>query len=120
MPIYTFSRDGETFEAVMSIAERDVFVCEPGVRQIIRPVQVMRDIPEYRSPVNGKLISSRSERRDDLARTNSREWDPSDSPTGGKLRNERFATKHGLKVSEEFRDLPMNQQFREEQRTKSA
>jgi hypothetical protein len=74
--------------------------------------QIMRDIPEYRSPIDGTLISSRSSRRYDLERNNCREWEPSDSPTGGKLRNARFANKIGKPVAEEYRDLPLNQQFR--------
>jgi len=82
--------------------------------------QIMRDIPEYRSPIDGKLIGSRSQRRYDLERSNSREWDPADSPTKGKFRNERMAKKYGGQVAEEFHDHPVNQQFREEQRTKAA
>lgn len=68
--------------------------------------QVMSDIPEYRSPIDGSLITSRSHRRYDLEKNDCREWQPSDSPTGGKIRNHRFAAKRGLTVSEEYRDLP--------------
>lgn len=64
---------------------------------------VVSDIPEYRSPIDGKLITSRSERRDDLKRNGCVEFEPSMSPTKGKFRNERFCQKHGLQVSEEFR-----------------
>jgi hypothetical protein len=108
MPTYTFRSTitGQTFDRIMSIAERDVFVTQPGIEQIIRPVQVMSDIPEYRSPIDGSLIGSRSARRYDLEKNNCREWEPSDSPTGGKIRNHRFAKKWGLTVSEEFRDAP--------------
>lgn len=74
--------------------------------------QIMSDIPEYRSPIDGSLIGSRSARRYDLEKNNCREWEPSDSPTGGKLRNERFANKWGQQVSEEYRDLPVNEAFR--------
>lgn len=63
---------------------------------------VMRDIPEYRSPIDGRVISSRSTRRDDLKRNNCVEWDPALSPTRGtpEFKNARFAKKHGLKLSE--------------------
>lgn len=63
---------------------------------------VMRDIPEYRSPIDGRVIGSRSTRRDDLKRNNCIEWDPALSPTRGKpaFKNARFAKKHGLKLSE--------------------
>lgn len=114
MPRYTFRTisTGQTFDRIMSIAERDAFVGQPDIQQVIRPVQIMADIPAYRSPVDGRVIHSRSMRRDDLARNNCREWEPSDSPTGGKFRNARFAAKvPGAQVAEEFRDLSMNQAF---------
>ena len=74
--------------------------------------QIMRDIPEYRSPVDGSLITSRSHRRYDLDKNNCRAWEPEDSPTKGKFRNERMARKAGGVVAEEYRDLEMNQRFR--------
>jgi hypothetical protein len=64
---------------------------------------VLSDIPEYTSPIDGRLITSRSHRREDLKRNNCVEWEPSMSPTKGKFRNERFCKKYGLEVSEEFR-----------------
>lgn len=67
---------------------------------------IIGDIPEYRSPIDGTLIGSRSQRRYDLERHGCREWEKSDSPTQGKFRNARFAAKWGVEVSEEYRDLP--------------
>lgn len=64
---------------------------------------VISDIPEYRSPVDGRVIGSRSERRDDLKRNNCVEYEPSLSPTKGKLKNKAFCEKRGLQVSEEYR-----------------
>lgn len=64
---------------------------------------IISDIPEYASPVDGRMITSRSERRDDLRRNNAVEWEPSMSPTQGKLRNKDFARKIGREVSEEYR-----------------
>ncbi|MBX4931290.1 hypothetical protein [Rhizobium bangladeshense] len=63
---------------------------------------VMSDIPEYRSPIDGRLIGSRTQRRDDLKRNGCVEYEPSISPTKGKIRNKAFAAKRGLKVSEEY------------------
>jgi len=65
---------------------------------------VISDIPEYRSPIDGKPITSRSERRDDLKRNNCVEWEPSLSPTKGqrKFKNPDFCKKRGLQVAEEF------------------
>ena len=60
--------------------------------------QIIRDISEYRSPVDGSVIGSRSERREDLKRNNCIEWDPAASPTRGKrvFKNKRFARKWNL------------------------
>lgn len=98
MPRYV-RRDGrfvnaQTGEPMLSDAERNGPVSCPTV---------ISDIPDYRSPIDGRLITSRSERRDDLKRNNCVEFEPSMSPTKGKFRNEEFCKKRGLKVSEEFR-----------------
>lgn len=64
---------------------------------------IISDIPEYASPIDGRMITSRSERRDDLARNGCVEYEPSLSPTKGKIKNKSFAAKRGLQVSEEYR-----------------
>ena len=64
---------------------------------------IVGDIPEYRSPIDGRLIGSRSERRDDLKRHNCIDARELPSPTGGKIKNKAFAAKRGLQVSEEYR-----------------
>lgn len=50
----------------MHIPERDG-ICMP---------RVQGDIAEYRSPIDGTMITSRSERREDLKRNNCVEMDP--------------------------------------------
>ena len=75
---------------------------KPSAGQIVMPT-VISDIPEYASPIDGKVISTRSERREDLKRNNCVEWEPSLSPTKGKFKNPHFCGKRGLKVAEEFR-----------------
>jgi hypothetical protein len=68
---------------------------------IVMPT-VISDIPEYRSPIDGKLITSRSERREDLKRNNC--VDARDLPSlNGKFKNKRFCEKRGLTVAEEYR-----------------
>jgi hypothetical protein len=47
----------------------------PEGRGVASP-HLMRDIPEYRSPIDGKLITSRSQRREDLRASNSIEGEP--------------------------------------------
>lgn len=98
MPSFV-KRDGQwvnkfTGEAMLS---------ENELKRPISMPMIISDIPTYRSPVDGRVISSRSERRDDLKRHNCVEWEPSMSPTKGKYRNKEFCKKRGLQVSEEYR-----------------
>ncbi len=61
--------------------------------------------PAYESPIDGRMITTRHERREDMKRNNCVEaGDAGLSPTGGKLKNKAFCAKRGLQVSEEFRD----------------
>lgn len=74
---------------------------KPFAGQIVMP-HVISDIPEYASPIDGRMITSRSERRDDLKRNGCVEWEPSMSPTKNKFKNKQFCAKRNLKVAEEF------------------
>lgn len=65
---------------------------------------VISDTPDYRSPIDGRMISGRAARREDLKRNNCVEaGDSSLSPIkrkGDGFRNPRFAKKYGLPLSE--------------------
>jgi hypothetical protein len=98
MARYVF-RDGqyvnrETGEPMLTAEER--------ARPLAVPY-IIADIPSYQSPIDGRVIGSRSERRDDLKRNNCVEYEPSLSPTKGKFKNKHFTAKRGMQVSEEFR-----------------
>ena len=54
------------------------------------------DTPGYRSPIDGRWIEGRRQRRYDLESNNCVEVGDRPSPTGGKLKNAKFAAKHGL------------------------
>ncbi len=84
----------ETGADLLTEAQRNGEICTP----MITPV-----MPEYASPIDGRLIATRHDRREDLKRNNCVEWEPSMSPTKGKIKNKRFAAKRGLTVSEEYR-----------------
>lgn len=77
---------------------------KPFAGAIVMPT-VISDIPEYRSPIDGRPITSRSHRKEDLKRNNCVEYEPSLSPTKGqpKFKNPHFCAKRGLQVAEEFR-----------------
>jgi hypothetical protein len=61
---------------------------------------VQSDIAEYRSPIDGQLITSRSQRREDLRRHGCVEAEPRPTHKRG-YRNPRFATKRGLPLRED-------------------
>ena len=66
---------------------------------------IMRDIEPYRSPVDGKLIGSRSARREDLKVNDCVEWEPSlrhpAHPRTPGVYSPEFAVKRGLPISAE-------------------
>jgi hypothetical protein len=80
--------DPRTNEA-MPIPERDG-PCMPMVQS---------DIPEYRSPIDGRPITSRSHRRYDLESNNCVPAEPRKKPRG--FINPQFAKKRGLPLAED-------------------
>jgi hypothetical protein len=90
-------RDGELRDPETGIAmEVPDRVCLP---------MIVSDIEPYKSPIDGRLISSRSERRDDLARNGCVPYEPIGNVPKG-LTNPKFAKKHGAMhlLTEEARD----------------
>lgn len=72
---------------------------------------VMREISEYQSPIDGKPITSRSERNEDCKRNDAIPWEPgigskagAKDRTPGKYKNPKFAKKHNLPLHESARD----------------
>lgn len=81
MPIYEFlCQSGHKFDRVLRLAEYDTpQTCECGetaTRLISTPMFAV-DIPAYQSPVTGRWINGRAERREDLKRTGCVEYEPS-------------------------------------------
>jgi hypothetical protein len=66
----------------------------PEGRALAAPI-VQSDITEYRSPIDGRPITSRSERREDLKRNGCVAAEPRPAHKRG-YRNPRFAVKRGL------------------------
>lgn len=54
------------------------------------------DYPGYQSPVTGEWIDGRRARKYDMEKHNCVDANDFGSPTGGKLKNEKFAKKRGL------------------------
>ena len=69
---------------------------------------VLGDIEDYQSPIDGKWITSRSHRREDLKANDCIPWEPGIGTKAGakdrkpgQYRNPRFARKRGLKLRED-------------------
>ena len=87
----------ETGEPMLSEAEK---ARPPSLPMIL-------DFKPYACPVTGKEISTPDQHRANLKKHNcveAKEIMP--SATNGEIRNERFARKHGLTVSDRYRDEP--------------
>lgn len=97
MTVYVWKGDGfydkKTGER-MQVKDENA-ICKP---------YVCSDIEEYRSPVTGLPITSRSHRREDLKRHDCYEMDPPKRKRG--FGNPRFAAKHGKPLCEEAASRP--------------
>ena len=81
MPLYSsLCQCGKREQFFAKIADRNMrrlcSSCGAVPERILDAPAVRPEIPEYFSPVTGRPISSRSQRREDLARTGSLEWEP--------------------------------------------
>ena len=82
MPTYEFNcRRGHHFERILKVSDYRVEqVCECGAdsRRIISIPRLVTAQPNvhYDSPIDGRPITSMAQRRDDLARSGCREYDP--------------------------------------------
>ena len=63
--------------------------------EVVSPM-VISDIPEYRSPIDGRLITSRSAQREDLKANDCVLAEPRAKPRG--YRNPKFTKPRGLKT----------------------
>ena len=69
-------------------------------REAVAAPIVQSDIADYRSPIDGRLITSRSQRREDLKRNGCVEAEPRPKHKRG-CRNPSFAAKRGLPLRED-------------------
>ena len=73
----------------------------PDTDEVRVPMMVVSDIEDYRSPIDGRPITSRSHRREDLKRNDCVEAEPRKRRG---YRNPKFALRRGLPLNEEARD----------------
>jgi hypothetical protein len=63
------------FRKVAEHADAPVCECGAKMRQLITATHIQPDIPEYTSPIDGRVIRGRRARKYDLERSNSREYE---------------------------------------------
>ena len=77
--------------------------------EIVAPM-VMRDVPEYRSPIDGKLISSRSTQREDMKKNGCVPFEPlTNRPRG--CGNPKMAAKYGVTFDEAAAHRPRSKRI---------
>jgi len=92
--------DKDTGAPMLSEAEKSR---KPGL-------PILMGFKPYACPITGKEIRTLSQHNENLKKHDCVEAAELPSPTRGEIRNERFAKKHGLEVSERYRDQPWKPQ----------
>jgi hypothetical protein len=82
--------------------DRDGVPMDVPVRQEVCMPYVQSDIEDYRSPIDGKVIGSRSHQRYDLEKNGCVLLPPRKKPRG--YINPRFAAKRGLPLREDWEE----------------
>lgn len=74
---------------------RELVAVAVDSRQAPRGTLLMTDLPDYVSPVTGKVVSGRKQRREDLKRTGSR-------PYEGREQEDKVAAKYRAEQQQKF------------------
>lgn len=92
--IYQYAcKNGHHFERVLPVADyRTLQLCDCGAagRRVISVPRLVKSTPDisYDSPIDGRAITSMAQRREDLARSGCREYDPEMKKDAEKFRKE--------------------------------
>lgn len=92
MPTYVFDRERGI---MVDKATREPMVDEATRAKPLQTPMTYGDLPGYRSPVDGSWIEGRRARAYDLQKNGCIDANDLPSKTTGKLRNAKFAAKHG-------------------------
>lgn len=81
---------------------------EPMVKDVRAPIglPMLMGFKAYACPITGKEIRTLEQHKANLKKHNCIEAAELPSPTGGKIRNRKWAEKRGFKVSEQYREEP--------------
>lgn len=93
MPTYVFDR---ALGMMVDKATRQPMLTEEERARPLQTPMSYGDLPGYRSPIDGSWVEGRRARQYDLQKNNCVDAGDIKSPTNGKLRNAKFAAKHGV------------------------
>lgn len=92
MPTFVFDRE---LGLMVDKATRQPMLTEEERARPLQTPMSYGDLPGYRSPIDGSWVEGRRARQYDLQKNNCVDAGDIKSPTNGKLRNAKFAAKHG-------------------------
>jgi hypothetical protein len=95
MPLYGFvCSNAHRSTHYAKINDRDAVrqceACGANLTRLLEAPYVRPEIAAYQSPVTGEWVNSRAQRRDDLARSGSMEYDPEFKKDAARIRAENF------------------------------
>jgi hypothetical protein len=93
MATYVYDREKE---CMVDKATREPMLSETERARPLQTPLTYGDIPGYRSPIDGKWIEGRRARQYDMQKNNCIDANDMPRATNGKLRNAKFAAKHGV------------------------
>lgn len=102
MAVYAYDPDTG---ALIDKATGDPMLTD-GERKAPPELPMIWGFKAYACPITGKEIRTLGQHNANLKKHGCIEAAELGSPTGGKIRNERFARKHGLEVSDQYKDQP--------------
>ena len=108
MPVYVH-RNGQLVDK-----ETGAPMVPPEKAHITPGVPMVMGFSAYACPITGKEIRTLEQHNANLKKHNCIEAAELPKATGGEIRNERFARKHGLKVSDRYKDEPWKPKTRKD------
>lgn len=92
MPKYVYDKENDR----MVDKQTGEPMIRPGSNLPPQAPRVFGDLPGYQSPIDGKWVDGRRDRRYDLESNNCVDANDIGPPSGGRLKNKAFMKKHSL------------------------
>lgn len=127
MPMYEFRcLRGHTFERFLKLERYDMpqfCVCTAAAIRLISAVAGHGDLPDYTSPVDGRVVSGKRARREDLIRNGCVEYEPSfknECEQRRKAKDDAFDKALDNTIDEAIAGMPVRKRELLEQETRAG